>query len=141
MFGDMNKYDEAFEILLKDGTIHTPSKDAIFDFVDAILDDSLKCFDLYRQCLEVGEAVMVMLKVLYDNAKAVLQVQSCKSNDVGKSTGLNGWQIKNAMKHTGVYSNRELINIMELCFKFQKGIVTGQYAEEFAMPYIMTEVL
>ena len=31
-------YDEAFEILVKDGTIHEPPYDAIFDLVDAILD-------------------------------------------------------------------------------------------------------
>lgn len=134
-------WDKGFEKLLKDGTIYTPSKDAIFDLIDSILDDSLDCFNLYQQCLDVGEAVMVMLKVLYDNAKATLQVQSCSSKDISKSTGLNGWQIKNAMKHKGVYSNRELINIMMLCQDCQKGIVTGTMSEEFVMPYIMVNVL
>ena len=139
MFGDMNKYDQVFEKLLKDGTIHTPSKDAIFDLIDSILDGK-PSFNLYQQCLDVGEATMVIIKVLYDNAKATLQVQSCESKDIGKSTGLNGWQIKNAMKHKGVYSNRELINIMNLCFECQKGIVTGMIEEEFAIPYIMVNV-
>ena len=134
-------YDSIFNYLLKDGTIYKPPKDAIFDFVDAILDDDTSCFDLHRQCLEVGEATMVMLKVLYDNAKAVLQVQSCESSDISKATGLNGWQIKNAQKHKAVYTNRELINIMNLCFECQRGIVTGQMAEEFAMPYILCEVI
>ena len=128
-----------FESLLDDGTIYTPSKDAIFDLVDSILDGK-PSFNLYQQCLDVGEATMVIIKVLYDNAKATLQVQSCESKDIGKSTGLNGWQIKNAMKHKGVYSNRELINIMNLCFECQKGIVTGMIEEEFAIPYIMVNV-
>lgn len=138
---NLGDYNMCFQELLRDGTIYTPPKDAIFDFVDAILDYDLKCFDLYRQCLEVGEATMVMLKVLYDNAKAVLQVQSCESSDVSKATGLNGWQIKNASKHKGVYRNGELLHMMELCFECQKKIVTGQMAEEFVMPYIMCEVM
>lgn len=133
--------DVVFKYLLENGTIHTPSKDAIFDLIDSILDDDINCFNLYQQCLDVGEAVMVMLKVLYDNAKATLQVQSCNSKDISKSTGLNSWQIKNAMKHKGVYSNRELINIMMLCQDCQKGIVTGTMSEEFVMPYIMVNVL
>lgn len=133
--------DVVFKYLLENGTIYTPSKDAIFDLIDSILDDDINCFNLYQQCLDVGEAVMVMLKVLYDNAKATLQVQSCNSKDISKSTGLNGWQIKNAMKHKGVYSNRELINIMMLCQDCQKEIVTGTMSEEFVMPYIMVNVL
>lgn len=130
---------DIFEKFIKDGTIYTPPKDAIFDLVDSILDGK-PSFNLYQQCLDVGEATMVIIKVLYDNAKATLQVQSCESKDIGKSTGLNGWQIKNAMKHKGVYSNRELINIMNLCFECQKGIVTGMIEEEFAIPYIMVNV-
>ena len=131
--------DVVFKYLLENGTIYTPPKDAIFDLVDSILDGK-PSFNLYQQCLDVGEATMVIIKVLYDNAKVTLQVQSCESKDIGKSTGLNGWQIKNAMKHKGVYSNRELINIMNLCFECQKGIVTGMIEEEFAIPYIMVNV-
>lgn len=134
--------DKAFEILLKDGTIYTPPKDAIFDFVDAILDGKVKqSFDLYKQCLAVGEAVMVMLSVLYNNAKAVLQVQSCESSDISKSTGLSGWQIMNAKKHLNVYSNYELINIMKLCQGCEMGIKRGTVEEKYAMEYIMINVL
>ena len=72
--------NEAFTSLLQDGTIFIPPKDAIFDFVDAILDYKPKlAFDLYAQCRAVGEATLVMISVLYNNAKAVLQVQSCDS--------------------------------------------------------------
>lgn len=134
-------YDDVFAYLLEHGTIYTPPKDAIFDFVDAILDGKIKTmFSLYEECLEVGEATMVMLSVLYNNAKAVLQVQSCQSSNIGKVTGLNGWQIKNAQKHTGVYSSGELVKIMRMCQDMQKKIVTGKIAEEFVMPYILTYI-
>lgn len=138
---DNVSFDLVFEWLLKEGAIYQPPKDAIFDFVDAVLDRKVKTsFNLYNQCLAVGEAVMVMISVLYNNAKAVLQVQSCISNDVSKATGLSGWQITNARKHTGKYSNHGLLYIMEQCQKCQQAIVTGVFEEQFVMEYILTNI-
>ena len=134
---DREATNSAFEHLLKAGVIYTPPKDAIFDFVDAILDKDIKCFDLYEQCKAVGEATLVMISVLYNNAKALLQVQSCQSKDIGKSTGLNGFQIMNAKKHLHNYGNRELVGIMRMCVEAEQGIKTGKVEEEFAMEYIL----
>ena len=134
-------YDKIFETLLNDGTIYTPPKDAIFDFVDSILDRSIKCFDLYEQCKAVGEATLVMISVLYNNAKAVLQVQSCSNSDVSKTTGLTGWQIVNAKKHLNKYRNGELVDIMRRCIECEQGIKTGKIEEQFAVEYILVNVL
>lgn len=136
------RYDIAFQELLDKGIIYQPPKDAIFDFVDAVLDRKVESsFNLYENCLQVGEAVMVMISVLYNNAKAILQVQSCSGSDISKSTGLTGWQIQNAKKHVGVQSNRNLINIMNICQQCQEGIVTGTMEEEYVMDYILTTIL
>lgn len=134
--------DIAFEELLKRGVIYQPPKDAIFDFVDAILDRKVNlAFNLYQQCLAVGEATMVMVSVLYNNAKAVLQVQSCHSSDIAKTTGLTNWQIMNAKKHLNKFSSGQLVTIIRLCQRCQQGIVTGEIEEEYVMEYILTEVL
>lgn len=139
--GPAQTQDGVFDKFIKEGMIYQPPKDAIFDFVDAILDcDVNLSFNLYHQCLAVGEAVMVMISVLYNNARAVLQVQSCKSNDIAKSTGLTPWQINNAKKHTGKRRVGELLGIMEVCQQCQQGIVTGTMEEEYVMEYILTEV-
>ena len=136
-----NCFDDYFRYLLNDGTIYIPPKDAIFDFVDAILDRNAKCFDLFEQCKAVGEATLVMISVLYNNAKAVLQVQSCESKDISKSTGLTGFQIMNAKKHVGKYYNSELLNIMRLCTQCEQGIKIGKIEEQFAVDYILVNVL
>lgn len=143
---EMHGYDmdsnESFEDLLKDGTIYTPPKDAIFDFIDAVLDAKVnKAFDLYSQCLQVGEAVMVMITVLYNNVKALLQVQTCQSSDVSKATGLTGWQIQNARKHLNIRSAGQLVKLLKLCQHCQQGIVTGTLDEEYVMEYILTEAM
>ena len=138
----MNKYDKAFETLIADGTIHVPAKDAIFDFIDAILDNEYdKIFDLYNQCLAVGEATMVMLSVLYNNARAVLQVQTCNSKEISKSTGLTGWQIMNAKKHLHKWKNDELMHLLEIVQKCESGIKTGKIADDVAMEYVLVNIL
>jgi DNA polymerase III delta subunit len=134
--------DKAFEQLLKDGTIYEPPYDAIFDLVDAILDRKVNLtFDLMQQSYDVGEATMVMLSVLYNNAKAVLQVQSYDGSNLSKATGLTGWQIKNAKKHVGKYSDRELERMLRLIYKVSNGIKTGKMEDAFAMQYLLVHIV
>lgn len=134
--------NECFETLLKDGTIYEPPYDAIFDLVDAILDRKVnKAFDLLQQSYDVGEATMVMLSVLYNNAKALLQVQSYQGDNITKATGLTGWQIKQAKTHVGKYSESELIYIVQLIQKVESGIKIGTMDEEFAMQYLLVHIL
>ena len=134
--------DEVVEHLLKDGTIYQPPYDAIFDLVAAILDRKVnKAFDLLQQSYAVGEATMVMLSVLYNNAKAVLQVQTYKGDNLSKGTGLTGWQIKNAKAHVRKYSDKELVHMLQMIQKVESGIKTGQIEEEIAMSYLLVSVL
>lgn len=133
---------DCFKNLLKDGTIYQPPYDAIFDLVDAILDRKVnKVFDLLQQSYDVGEATMVMLSVLYNNAKAVLQIQTYEGDNLSKATGLTGWQIKNAKAHVRKYSDEELIYILKLIQKIESGIKTGKMEDEFAMQYLLTHIL
>lgn len=137
----INRSGKTLKQLLKDGTIYIPPKDAIFELVDAILYNEVeRTFELYEQCLAVGEAKMVMISVLYDNAKAVLQVQSCNSKDISKTTGLTPWQVKNAKMKDGYRSNSSLINIMKQCRKAEKGIKTGLIEEAYAMDYVLVNI-
>lgn len=135
-------YDNVFRYLLEDGTIYEPPYDAIFDLVDAILDRKVnRAFDLLQQSYDVGEATMVMLSVLYTNAKAVLQVQTYHGDKITEGTGLTGWQIKNAKPHVGKYSENELIYIVQLCQRLESGIKTGRMEDEFAMQYLLTHIM
>lgn len=134
--------DEVVEHLLEDGTIYQPPYDAIFDLVAAILDRKVnKAFDLLQQSYAVGEATMVMLSVLYNNAKAVLQIQTYKGDNLSKATGLTGWQIKNAKAHVRKYSDKELVHMLQMIQKVESGIKTGQIEDEIAMPYLLVSVL
>ena len=135
-------YNYCFDLLVKDGTIYEPPYDAIFDLVDAILDRNVNVsYNLLNQSYAVGEATIVMLSVLYNNAKAVLQVQACTSKDVTKSTGLTGWQIKKAQKHVNKYKNSELVRLMRLIHRVQKEIKLGLIDDDVVMDYILVNIL
>ncbi len=135
-------FDTYFKRLMEDGTIYEPPYDAIFDLVDAILDRKVnKAFNLLQQSYAVGEATMVMLSVLYTNAKAVLQVQTYEGNNLSKATGLTWFQIKNAKAHVNKYSEEELIYIVQLVQKIESGIKTGRMEDEFAMQYLLTHIM
>lgn len=134
--------DEAFEELVRQGVIYRPSKDAIFDLVDAILKRNIPLvYDLLQQCYNVGETNMVILSVLYTNAKQVLQVQSCESRDIAQSTGLTAWQVKCAKDRTGYYRIGELVYLLRTIQRIQKDIVTGQIDEAISVEYLLVNVL
>lgn len=142
VYSDDHMADKAFEQLIKDGTIYQPPYDAIFDLVDAILDRKpQKSFDLLRQAYEVGEATMVMLSVLFTNAKNLLQVQAYHGDNLSKSSGLSGWEIKNAKKHIGKYSVPELTKMLKKVQSVEIGIKTGKIEEEVAMEYLLCQIL
>lgn len=130
--------DQAFEALLRDGTIHVPPYDAIFDFVDAVLTNRPRlAFNLLEQSYKYGESTLALISVLYTSTKQLLQVQSCKSQNVAQSTGLNGFQIKLAKGRVGVYNIGDLVYLMKLIRKVEKGIKTGEIEDSMAVPYIL----
>lgn len=130
--------DGALLRLINDGTIYKPPKDAIFDFVDAVLDrKAQKAFELYENCKGVGEATLTLLTVLFNNAKAVLQVQDCESKDVSKSTGLTGWQIMNAKKHLNNYGTEELEDLLQLITRCEQAVKMGEIEDQFVVEYIL----
>ena len=143
-FGEKVFYEanKSFESLLADGTIYQPPKDAIFDFVDAVLRHEVnKSFELLQECLNVGEATMVMLSVLFSNTKNVLQVQACNSNDVSKATGLTGWEIKLAKEKLGYYDIDYLVYMLRQIQKIESGIKQGTIDEDIAMNYLLAVIL
>lgn len=134
--------EDCFYYFMQSGTIYQPPKDAIFDFVDAVLDrDADKSFRLMQESYDCGEATLVMVSNLYSNFKALLQVQSCKSKDVSNCTGLTGWQINNARKHLKKYSTGELVNALATIRNAEIGIKTGAIEEAIAVPHLLVNIL
>ena len=135
-------FDNFFQMLVDNGTIYQPPKDAIFDFVDCVLKGKpTKSFELLRNCYGVGESPIVLLSVLYNNVKQVLQVQSCTSKDIAKTTGLSAWQVKCAKEKCGYYSIGDLVYFLKLIRRVEKGIKTGEIEEGIAVDYVLVNMM
>ena len=134
--------NEAFEILLADGTIYTPPTDAVFKFVDAVLADQPKrAFHLLEESWACGEANLVLLANLYNAAKQVLQVQSLpKGSDAVATTGLTPFQVKCARDRSGRFKNGDLVYLMRLIQKVENGIKVGEIEEDMAVPYVLVNL-
>ena len=129
----------AFVTLMREGAIFQPPKDAVFDFVDAVLKGKKElAFKLLRSSYEFGEATMVLLSNLYNSTKQLLQVQSFKGDGkITEATGLTPFQVKLASERKGRNSTGDLIYLMRLVRDTEKGIKTGAIEESMAMPYIL----
>jgi DNA polymerase III delta subunit len=133
------KEETAFCTLMAEGAIFQPPKDAVFDFVDAVLKGKKSlAFELLKSSYEFGEATMVLLANLYNSTKQLLQVQSFKGDGkITEATGLTPFQVKLASERKGRNSNGDLIYLMRLVRDTEKGIKTGAIEEQMAMPYIL----
>lgn len=131
--------DCAFMILMKEQVIFQPPKDAVFDFVDAVLKGKKElAFYLLRCSYEFGEATMVLLSNLYNSTKQLLQVQSYSGEGkITEATGLTPFQVKLASERKGRNSLSDLIYLMRLVRDTEKGIKTGQIEESMALYYIL----
>ena len=131
--------DDGFIELLEQGAFYRKPYDAIFDFVAAFLERRpAKAYDLLQQSKAVGEANLVLLSVLYNNIKTLLQVQSAKDY---KTLGLNGFAVKNVIQYKNNYTNGELVNAMKIIRDVEKGIKTGAIPDELSVEYVMVQVL
>ena len=127
--------DWSLDKLIEQGVIYRAPKDAIFDFVAAFLERRpAKAYDLLQQSKAVGEANMVILSVLYNSIKQLLQVQSAKDY---KALGFNGFVLKNILPYRNNYSNGELVKAMKLIRECEKGIKTGQIPDDLSVEYLM----
>ena len=134
--------DEAFNVLVQEGTITRPPKDAIFDFVNAFLRADIKtAFKLLQDCKEIGEPALRLISVLYTNIKRVLQVQVCESKDICKTTGLSAWDVKLARQTLGCWKSEDLVFFLRAFQSIEQGIKLGEIDEESAMDYLMVNVL
>lgn len=136
---DVNK---VFKTLLEDGTIHIPPRDNIWTFIKAVLKNKpLEAYELWHELKELKTPIMSIIYNLYTEAKHVYQIQTCKSDNVSKVTGLNGWQIKNARECSGYFSNDDLVYLMKLLQNVERGIKQGRIEESIAIDYILTDFL
>ena len=135
-------YNEAFDILLKDGAIYTPPKNAIFELSDAVLDrDVNRSFRLLEELETLNEVPLKIISVLYSGFKRLLQVQSCPKGDVAQITGLSDWEIRNARNFVGRYEIWELVDALKVIRQAEVSFKQGLIDESLLVQYVLVNIL
>lgn len=138
----IEKYPDAeanniLDLLIDDGTIITPSKDAIFDFVNAVLDRDVDlAYDLLRQSEDIGESNLALISVMYNSFRNLLSVQTGRQD-----SGLNAWQIRQVSDYVNLYSDVELIHALRVIRRCERGVKIGCMPENIVVHYCLSNII
>ena len=133
--------NDLFDSLVESGVIRVPPKDAIFDFIDAVLKNKRTlAYELLAEAYASGEYTLNLLSNLFNNAKYVLQLQAYRgTGKVTDVTGLTPFQIKLATVRKGTYSAKQLVELMNLSREAEVGIKTGKIDDNIAVEYVLAQ--
>lgn len=124
------------EQLLED-IIIPPKESTAFTFVDAVLRGEYvnAVFDL-NNLLSNNESGVMLLGLLYSNFRNAILVVGNKDGN----HGVNGY-IAKQLKEKLVYEPNELLAIVRIIQRYEKGIKTGMYDENYAIQAATLEIL
>ena len=138
----LTDYNDIFEYLDICGAFHKEISDITFEFVDKVLKRKIKSvFELQKQLHQIDESNIKLLSLLYTGFKTVLLIQSCKSNDICKTTGLQYYQVKYNQDKINIYSTSELVCILKLIQYIEESIKIGTIDEAISIDYLLVNIL
>ena len=135
--------DESFDYCWCSGMIFVPPDGEVFDLLNAILSRNVKeTYAQLQKFIARGDSVLGILTLLHNNVKAVLQVQCANGlPNIGKVTGLNGYQIKNAMDFIDRYSDEELMRMLKLIRFCEESIKsTGLIDSSMVLDFLLVKL-
>lgn len=134
--------DYLFTELDNKGAFHKEISDITFDFIEKVLKRDIKAvYELRKKLIQIGESNIKLLSLLYTNFKTVLLIQSCKSNDICKTTGLQYYQVKYNQDKLNYYSIGELVYCIKLLQYIESNIKQGLLDEAISIDYFLINVL
>lgn len=144
LYGDKeyNKINNIFLDLEHKGAFHKEISDITFTFIEKVLKRDIKqVYDLQKKLKQIGESNIKLLSLLYNNFKIVLLIQSCKSSDICKTTGLNNGQVYYNKDKVNYYSTGELVHALRLIQQIESGIKKGTIDEVISLDYLLVNIL
>lgn len=133
--------NSAYNTLIEEGVIYVPANDLLFPFIDAVTRcNQVLSYTLWTKIKKV-ENSMAILSLLYNNFRNILSVQLAGNvKGICEFTGLTPFQVKLAKEKAGIFNKEELIHIIKLIRKVEKGIKIGWIEEPMAIKYLLTQI-
>lgn len=136
-------HNEAFDMCIKHNAFYIPPDGDIFGLLDAILSRNVRKTNLQLQKFKQrGDSPLAILSLLHTNIKALLQLQCAEGMaNIGKVTGLNGFQINNLTPFKNKYSIKELIRILTILNYCDKAVKqTGSIDTEILLDFLLVKI-
>ncbi|MBO7212433.1 MAG: hypothetical protein J6V44_15740 [Methanobrevibacter sp.] len=137
------KPDDCFRMCKSADLFYVEPEGEAFELVDSIMTRNYKTiYQLLEKSKRRNDNCFLIFTLLHTNVKQVLQLQLAgNQGDTQKATGLNGFQIKSAMKYVNRYSCEELVRFLKYIKYCDSGIKQGTISEDMALDYLLVNVL
>ena len=135
--------NEAFDMCVQHNAFYIPPDGDIFELLNAILNRDVRKTNFQLEKFKKrGDSPLAILSLLHTNIKALLQLQCADGMaNIGKVTGLNGFQINNLMPFKGKYSIKELIRILTILNYCDKAVKqTGSIDQEILLDFLLVKI-
>lgn len=138
---DENERNIIFNQMLEDDAFMDITNKTIFDFTDAIVKkDIMKLNSIYDDIDNIDIEAIGVVTVLYQNFRKLLQVWGSK-NPTPESTGLSSKQIYAISKLPRVWTERQLVDILELISSIDYRIKIGSMPMNILRDYLVINIL
>ena len=134
---------DAFKMCYNSGVFYEEPEDVAYDLVSSILSRNIKSiYSLLNESERRGDNPIMILSLIHSNIKAVLQVQTLADNkNISDATGLTPFQVKNAKKYVGRYTDKELCRFIQYINYVDKSIKNGVISSDMSLDYLLLNVL
>jgi len=137
--------NDAFKMCLNAHAIYIEPEGQVFDLVDSILTRNYRSvYKMLAESRRRGDNELYVFSLLHNNVKTILQIQTFGNSDNKKliqATGLTQYQINTCSKYLNRYTCEELIRFMKYIKYCDKSIKDGTMQSDFALDYLLVNVL
>lgn len=137
--------NDAFKMCLSANAIYIEPDGQVFDLVDSILTRNYRAvYPKLSESRRRGDNELYIFSVLHNNVKNILQIQTFGNSDNKKliqATGLTQFQINTCSKYLNRYTCEELVRFMKYIRYCDKSVKDGTMQPDFAVDYLLVNVL
>ena len=136
-------HNEAFDKCVDANAFYMPPDGDIFELLNAILSRNVKQTNKQLEKFKLrGDSPLSILSLLHTNVKCLLQLQCAEGmQNLGKVTGLNGFQINNLSPFKNKYSSNELIRILSILSYCDKAVKqTGSIDTDILLDFLLVKI-
>ena len=134
--------NDAFRICKQNGVFYSEISGEVYELVDCIMKRDYKhVYSLMENSKKRGDNPLMIVSLLHNNVKAVLQITLAGTKNVTELTGLTGYQVKTAMEYVNKYKIEELVTFMKYLKYYEKAVKQGIVTSEDVVDYLIVNVM